>query len=62
MIVNGYPDRRTVWPTMFGFQFLVTCRPLPGVKQVLSQSERHLRGDEMISAATLDREAEPVAK
>ena len=41
-----------LWPTMFGFQFLVTCRPLPGVKQVLSQSERHLRGDEMIKAST----------
>src|SRR5205814_2453591 len=27
-----------VWPTMFGFQTLVTCRPLPGVRQVLSQS------------------------
>jgi hypothetical protein len=29
-----------IWPTMFGFQFLVTCRPLPGVQQVLRQSER----------------------
>jgi 2-polyprenyl-3-methyl-5-hydroxy-6-metoxy-1,4-benzoquinol methylase len=31
-----------LWPTMFGFQTLVTCRPLPGVRQVLSQSEEHL--------------------
>jgi glycosyltransferase involved in cell wall biosynthesis len=45
-----------LWPTMFGFQFLVTCRPLPGVKQVLSQSERHLRGDEMIAASTVQHE------
>jgi 2-polyprenyl-3-methyl-5-hydroxy-6-metoxy-1,4-benzoquinol methylase len=44
-----------LWPTMFGFQFLVTCRPLPGVKQVLSQSEKHLRGDEMIAASTLEQ-------
>jgi hypothetical protein len=31
-----------VWPTMFGFQFVVACRPMPGVRQLLSRSERHL--------------------
>lgn len=28
-----------LWPTMFAFQFMVTCRPLPGVRQILSRSE-----------------------
>ena len=28
-----------IWPTMFAFQFLVVCEPLPGVSQVLSASE-----------------------
>ena len=30
-----------LWPTMFAFQFLVQCRPLPSVKQILHQSEPH---------------------
>jgi hypothetical protein len=28
-----------VWPTLFAFQFLVTCRPQPSVAQVLSCTE-----------------------
>ncbi|MCP5065837.1 MAG: glycosyltransferase family 2 protein [bacterium] len=28
------------WQTMFGFQLLVQCRPLPGVEQVLGDRER----------------------
>jgi hypothetical protein len=30
-----------VCPTLFGFQIFVTCRPLPGVRQLLTQSEEH---------------------
>ena len=29
-----------IWPSAFAFQFLVTCRPLPGVEQVLGARER----------------------
>ncbi len=29
-----------VWQTLFGFQLLVLCRPLPGVEQVLGDRER----------------------
>jgi len=29
-----------VWPTLFAFQFLVTCRPQPSVAQVLACAER----------------------
>ena len=28
------------WQTLFGFQLLVQCRPLPGVEQVLGDRER----------------------
>jgi 2-polyprenyl-3-methyl-5-hydroxy-6-metoxy-1,4-benzoquinol methylase len=31
-----------VWPSMFAFQSLVVCRPLPGIHQLVSQTERHL--------------------
>ena len=31
-------------PSMFAFQFLVVARPLPGIRQLLAQSERHLDG------------------
>jgi 2-polyprenyl-3-methyl-5-hydroxy-6-metoxy-1,4-benzoquinol methylase len=33
-----------VWPTMFAFQFLAVCEPLPGVSQVLSVSEERYVG------------------
>jgi glycosyltransferase involved in cell wall biosynthesis len=29
-----------IWPSAFAFQFLVTCRPLPGVAQILGARER----------------------
>lgn len=29
-----------VWPSMFGFQFVVTCRPRPTVEQLLAAAER----------------------
>ncbi len=37
-IVSGALAR--LWPAMFAFQFLVVCRPLPGVRQLLSESRR----------------------
>lgn len=40
-----------VWPTMFAFQFLVTCRPLPGYRQLLQQSEKHVEADEQVRRA-----------
>ncbi|GIW78120.1 MAG: hypothetical protein KatS3mg104_3183 [Phycisphaerae bacterium] len=33
------------WPAMFAFQSMVVCRPLPGVHQLLSQTERHLTSE-----------------
>jgi glycosyltransferase involved in cell wall biosynthesis/2-polyprenyl-3-methyl-5-hydroxy-6-metoxy-1,4-benzoquinol methylase len=33
-----------VWPTMFAFQFLAVCEPLPGVSQVLGASEQRYVG------------------
>jgi glycosyltransferase involved in cell wall biosynthesis len=33
-----------LWPTMFAFQFLVVCEPLPGVSQILSASEQRYVG------------------
>lgn len=29
-----------LWPTMFAFQFMVLCRPRPGVRQLLAWSDR----------------------
>lgn len=29
-----------LWPTLFGFPFLIVCRPRPSVTQVLAWSER----------------------
>ncbi|MEK6247611.1 MAG: class I SAM-dependent methyltransferase, partial [Planctomycetales bacterium] len=29
----------TMWPSMFAFQFLVECRPMPGTRQILHQIE-----------------------
>jgi hypothetical protein len=29
------------WPTLFGFQFLVVCRPRPSVGQILASTGRH---------------------
>ncbi len=37
-----------VWPSAFAFQFLVTCRPLPGVEQILSTREQLGRDAESV--------------
>lgn len=29
-----------LWPSMFAFQFVVTCRPRPGVRQLIQESQR----------------------
>ena len=35
-----------VWPTMFAFQFVITCHPRPGVAQLLASAQRlHVRDD-----------------
>ena len=30
-----------IWPSMFAFQTVVVCRPRPGVRQLITRSERH---------------------
>jgi 2-polyprenyl-3-methyl-5-hydroxy-6-metoxy-1,4-benzoquinol methylase len=42
-----------VWPGMFSFQTLVVCRPMPGVKQLLQVTERHLEREGTV-ARTLE--------
>lgn len=50
-VMSGWPGRfltgtahllARIMPRMFAFQWLVTCRPNPGVRQVLAQSEAKL--------------------
>lgn len=55
-----------IWPSMFAFQFVVTCRPKPGVMQVLRSSERHRMLDPVLQRtvdglAGVDAEAKHVA-
>jgi len=38
-------------PRLFAFQFLVTCRPLPGVAEVLREAESFIRGDAGIAGS-----------
>ena len=46
-----------VWPSMFSFQTLVVCRPLPGVRQLLAASERHLaKGDDAVAGVLRELE------
>ena len=40
-----------LWPSLFAFQFLVVCRPLPGVRQLLRDSEPYLGRAEPEAAA-----------
>ncbi len=40
----------TLLPRLFSFQFLVHCRPLPGIRQILRQSEPRLLSSEVLSA------------
>jgi len=35
-----------VWPRMFAFQFIVLCRPWPGARQLLTESEQLLIAEE----------------
>lgn len=35
-----------IWPTMFAFQWVVRCRPRPGVRQLLASAQRHHVADE----------------
>jgi glycosyltransferase involved in cell wall biosynthesis len=35
-----------VWPRLFAFQFIVFCRPRPGARQLLTESEQLLIADE----------------
>ena len=53
VVVGGYTGKMlghiaaalvAIWPTMFAFQFLVVCEPLPGVSQILSASEQRYVG------------------
>lgn len=37
-----------IWPGAFAFQFLVTCRPLPGVEQILGTREQLGRNPEIV--------------
>ena len=38
-----------VWPSMFAFQFVVICRPRPGVTQLLRRSEQHRVLDPLVA-------------
>ena len=35
-----------LWPRLFAFQFMVLCRPLPGARQLLADSEQLLIAEE----------------
>jgi hypothetical protein len=35
-----------VWPRLFAFQFIVLCRPRPGARQLLTESEQLLIAEE----------------
>ena len=35
-----------VWPTMFAFQFVIRCRPRPGVRQLLAGAQRQYVADD----------------
>lgn len=37
-----------IWPSAFAFQFLVTCRPMPGVEQILRTREQLGRGAQIV--------------
>ncbi len=39
-----------VWPRLFAFQFMVTCRPRPGVMQLIQGSEAHRVLDPVLQA------------
>ena len=51
----------SIWPTMFAFQFLVTCRPLPGIKQLMRQSEKHVETDPRVGIIFTQKTAQGAA-
>jgi glycosyltransferase involved in cell wall biosynthesis len=40
-----------VWPSLFAFQFVVQCHPLPGVRQILRNAEHHLIAGQEVEEA-----------
>ena len=38
------------WPSLFAFQFVVTCRPRAGVMQLIRNSEQHRLLDPSVAA------------
>jgi 2-polyprenyl-3-methyl-5-hydroxy-6-metoxy-1,4-benzoquinol methylase len=50
-----------ILPSMFGFQTMVVCRPMPGVKQILTQSERYQIADLRVRES-LGSKSEPVSE
>jgi len=42
-----------LWPAMFAFQFVVTCRPRPGVRQLVRLSEKYRLKDDAIADVLL---------
>jgi glycosyltransferase involved in cell wall biosynthesis len=40
-----------LWPSMFAFQFVVVCRPKPGVRELIRWSERHRIVSPVLGAA-----------
>ena len=41
-----------VWPRLFAFQFVVTCRPKPSVRQLLAASERRRVADDQVAGGS----------
>ena len=50
-----------LWPTMFAFQWVIVCRPRPGVAQLLASAERLHVGAERHRRLLDGAEPEPVA-
>jgi len=38
------------WPSLFAFQFVIVCRPQPGIRQLIQRSERHRAVSPVMSA------------
>lgn len=47
-----------IWPSLFAFQFVVVCRPKPGVMQLIHTSERH-RLVNAVFSEVLERSTQP---
>jgi hypothetical protein len=46
-------------PSMFGFQTMVVCRPMPGVRQILTQSEKYQIADLRVGESLTSKQPEP---